>query len=55
MKQNVKKGTVPNFTFSLADAEVLEDIAQDVIGGDIAGDGGEVMDTLANVLAKKIA
>ena len=49
----IQRGLTPIVSFS--DAEVLEDIAQDVIGGDIAGDGGEVVDALADVLTQEIA
>lgn len=38
-----------------ADAEVAEDVAKDLVSGDIAGDGGEVVDALADVLAQEIA
>ena len=39
----------------LSDAEVLEDVAKDLVGGDVAGDGGEVVDALADVLTQEIA
>ena len=39
---------------SFAYAEVLEYVTQDIIGGDIAGDGREVMDALTDVLTKEI-
>ncbi len=37
------------------DAEVPEDVAKDLVGGDVAGDGGEVVDALADVLTQEIA
>ena len=39
----------------LADAEVGEDFAQDVVGGDFAGDLAQIVHALANVLAHKVA
>ena len=49
-------GTVPNvLVFLLADAEVAEDVTKNIISGDIAGNGGEVVDALADVLTQEIA
>lgn len=38
----------------LADAEAREDGGEDVGSGDVAGDGGEVVDGLADVLGDEI-
>ena len=38
-----------------ADAEVGEDVFEDVGGGDFAGDGAEVVHYLADVFAKEVA
>ena len=37
-----------------ADAEVGEDVFEDVGGGDFAGDGAEVVEHLADILAQKV-
>ena len=37
------------------DAEVGEDVAEDVVGGDFAGDFAEVVHCFANVLAHEVA
>ena len=34
---------------------MAEDVAKNIIGGDVAGDGGEVVDALADVLTQEIA
>ena len=39
----------------LSDAEVLEYVAKDLVSGDIAGNGREVVDALADVLTQEIA
>ena len=39
----------------LSDAEILEDIAEDFVGGDFAGDFADVLETLAEVLRQKVA
>ncbi len=39
----------------LAHAEVGEDFAEDVVGGDFAGDFAEVVDCFADVLAHEVA
>ena len=39
---------------SFADAEVGEDVGEDVGGGDVAGDCGEVVDGLAEVLGNEV-
>ena len=38
-----------------ADAEMLEDILEDRVGGDFAYDVGEVVDALAEVLGDEVA
>ena len=38
----------------LADAEILEDVAEDFVGGDVAGDGGEGVDCLPDVLTYQV-
>lgn len=43
-----------DFSASLADAEAGEDGGEDVGSGDVAGDGGEVVDGLADVLGDEI-
>lgn len=40
---------------SFADAEVFEDVAEDFVGGDFAGDFAEVMHGFAYVLGKEVA
>lgn len=39
----------------LSYTEVPEDVAQDIVSGDVTGDGGQVMYALAYVLAQEIA
>ena len=39
----------------LSDAEILEDVAEDFVGGDFAGDFADVLETLAEVLRQKVA
>ena len=38
----------------ISDAEVLEDVAEDFVGGDFAGDGAEVVEGLAEVLGDEV-
>ena len=46
----------PPFTkYLLADAEVGEDLAQHLVGGDLAGDGAQVVEALADVLTDQVA
>ena len=52
--RSVPEGYFPTQNL-LSDAEVLEDVAQDLVGGDVAGDGGEVVDALTDVLTQEIA
>ena len=40
---------------SLSDAEVLEDVLEDGVGGDFAYDVGEVVDTFAEVLGDEVS
>ena len=40
-------------TMLLPDAEIFEDIAQDFVGGDLAGDGTKVVQAFTNILGKK--
>ena len=39
---------------SFADAEPLKDIPQDFVGGDFAEDGGEVVESLAEVFGEEV-
>ena len=39
----------------LSHAEVLEDIVEDIVGGNLADDGTEIVETLAEVLADEVA
>ena len=41
--------------YLLADAEVFEDVAEDFVGGNFAGDFAEVMHGFAYVLGKEVA
>ena len=43
------------FAVSLSHAEVLEDVVEDIVGGNLADDGTEVVETLAEVLADEVA
>ena len=43
------------FPALLSDAEAGEDVAEDVVGGDFAGDFAEVVHCFANVLAHEVA
>ena len=40
--------------YLLADAEILEDIPEDFVGGDFADDGTDVVEGLADVLGDKV-
>ena len=39
---------------SLPDAEPLKDIPEDLVGGDFAEDGGEVVEGLAEVFGEEV-
>ena len=39
----------------LSDAEVLEDVAKDFVGVDLAGDGAKVVQAFAQVLSHQVA
>ena len=39
----------------LSDAEAGEDVAEDVVGGDFAGDFAQIVHGFANVLADEVA
>ena len=44
-----------NLPLLLSDAEILEDIAEDFVGGYFAGDFAYVLETLTEVLRQEVA
>ena len=44
-----------NLPLLLSNAEILEDIAEDFVGGDLAGYFADVLETLAEVLRQEVA
>lgn len=39
---------------SLADAELREDVAEDLVRGDLSGDGAQVVEDVAELLAQQV-
>lgn len=42
------------FFVSLADAELREDVAEDLVRGDLSGDGAQVVEDVAELLAQQV-